>query len=261
MPTYDETIFGTPCWIDLTSTDLEAVKPFYTALFNWSFQDMGPDFGNYNIISVGEDVVGGSMQYNAGFMGPEPINAWSLYFATEDAAASVAQAEELGGKVTTPPMQVGDQGTMAEVTDPTGVSVGFWQPDQRRGFDRWGEHGFPGWFELHTREYDSATAFYRSLLNAEVGIEEMSDSMRYHTLRVHDREAAGIWDVTGVLPDDYPTQWNIYLVVDDTAATIAKAIQHGGTVMMQPEDTPYGRMATIQDPAGAIVNLNDRAEM
>lgn len=260
MPEYNEIRYGAPCWIDLTTTDLEKVKPFYGALFNWNFQDMGSEFGNYNIISVGEDVVGGAMQYNAEYMGPVPINAWSVYFATEDVESAITKAVELGGKGHTPAMQVGEQGTMGEISDPSGVVVGLWQPGQRKGFDRYGEHGFPGWFELHTRDFDAASAFYQAFLNAEIGVEEMSDSMRYHTLRVNDADVAGIWDISGVLPEEYPAQWNAYLVVDNVDASIELARTHGASVIMEPEDTPYGRMATIQDPTGAILNLNDQSE-
>lgn len=255
MPKHEETIMGTPCWVDLTSTDLEKTKPFYAALFGWNFDDTGPDFGHYNIISVGEDVVGGSMQYNADFMGPEPINTWSMYFATPDAIESVARAEGLGGATTTPPMQVGDQGTMAEATDPSGVAFGLWQPDQRKGFDKWGEHGFPGWFELHTREFDAASTFYSSLLGAELGSDEMSEDMRYHTLNVNGNPSAGIWDITGALPDEAPVGWNLYFIVDDTDVALATVRENGGTVLMEPEDTPHGRMSTVQDPAGAVFNI------
>lgn len=261
MPTVDNARYGYPCWIDLTTTDLEKARSFYAALFTWSFQDMGPEFGNYHLISIGNDVVGGAMQYNAEFMGPDPINAWSLYFATEDVDSSIAKAVELGGKSHTPTMQVGEQGTMGEILDPSGALVGLWQPGQRKGFDRYGEHGFPGWFELHTRDFNATTTFYRALFNAEIGIEEMSDSMRYHTLRVDGRDVAGIWDIVGVLPDDYPAEWNTYLIANDVDAALEVARTHGATVLMEPEDTPYGRMATIQDPAGAIFNLNDQSEL
>lgn len=255
MPKVEKTTFGTPCWIDLTSTDLEAVKPFYKALFNWSFLEMGPEFGNYNIISVGEDVVGGSMQYNADFMGPDPINSWNLYFATPDVETSSTRAVELGGSLNTPAMQVGDQGTMGEVKDPSGALVGLWKPDNRKGFDRFGEHGFPGWFELLTHDYDSATRFYSELFGAELGSEPMGDDMRYATLNIDGEPSAGIWDINGVLPDDAPTQWNIYLIVNDTDATIETAKANGGKVLMEPEDSPYGRMSTLADPAGATFNI------
>lgn len=255
MPRYEETIFGTPCWVDLTSTDLEEVKSFYTALFNWSFNDMGEEFGHYNIISVGDDVVGGSMQYNPEYMGPVPINAWSLYFATRDAEAAITKAVELGGKGITEAMRVGDQGMMAEASDPSGALVGLWQPENRKGFDRWGEHGFPGWFELHTRDFDGACTFYPDLLGTEISVEEIGDGMRYATLNVDGNATAGIFDIAGVMPEEVPTQWNIYLIVNDTDATLDKVRQNGGAVLTEPEDTPYGRMSTIQDQVGATFNV------
>lgn len=254
MPRYEESIFGTPCWIDLTTTELEQVKPFYSSLFNWDFWDIGPDFGNYHLISVGEDVVGGCIQYNAESMDPVPINAWSIYFATEDIEASITRAVELGGKGYTQAHEVGDQGTRGEVTDPSGALLGLWQPNQRKGIDRWGEHGFPGWFELHTRNLDAAGKFYTSLLGTELGTDSEGD-MSYHTLNVNGNAHAGIWDITGVLPNEYPARWNIYLISDDTDASLAIVRENGGNVLMEPEDTPHGRMSTVEDPAGATFNI------
>lgn len=261
MPKYEETIFGTPCWIDLTTADIESVRPFYTAIFGWSFQDMGPEFGNYNIISVGEDVVGGAMQYSAEFMGPEPINAWSLYFATADITESIRKVEELGGNITFPPMQVGDQGTNAEATDPGGVQFGLWQPDQRRGFDRWGEHGFPGWFELQTRRYDDVGPFYSKLLEADLVTETIGEGMRYGNLNVYDQSYAGIWDINGVMSENDPESWNIYLIVDDTDIATAAARENGGTVVSEPRDSDHGRMATLKDPTGSLFNIISAGEM
>lgn len=254
MPNVEQTVFGAPCWVDLTNVDLEGTKPFYNALFGWTFTNTGPEFGNYNIISVGEDVVGGAMQYNPEFMGPEPINAWSLFFATADMDASFKTASDKGGTAQVQ-HQVGDQGTMGTAIDPTGVGYGLWQPDRRQGYDRWGEHGFPGWFELHTRDFDSASRYYASVLGAELGTDESTQGMRYATLNIDGDAKAGIFDITGMLPDEAPTAWYIYFIVDDTDVAVATAREHGGAVIMDPEDSPYGRMATLQDPAGAVFNL------
>lgn len=261
MPKSEEVIFGAPCWVDMTSENLETVKPFYTALFGWEYEDSGEELGNYNIISVGEDVVGGAMQYHPDFMGPNPFSVWSVYFATENAEASLNKTVENGGSISVPAMEVPTQGTMGEGKDSTGSSFGVWQPDTRKGFDRWGEHGFPGWFELHTRDFDAASKFYSTLLGAELGGAEMSEGMRYHTLDFNGQPSAGIWDINGVLPDDAPTNWNVYFIVDDTDAAVVTAKEHGGTVLSEPEDTPHGRMSTLQDPAGAVFYVISGGEM
>ena len=47
MPTRDTTPAGAPCWIDLMTSDPAASKAFYGALFGWTSEDSGPEFGNY----------------------------------------------------------------------------------------------------------------------------------------------------------------------------------------------------------------------
>ena len=39
MPTVDSHTPGTICWVDLATTDLEAVTPFYLGLFGWEPYD------------------------------------------------------------------------------------------------------------------------------------------------------------------------------------------------------------------------------
>lgn len=251
MPKFEGPVSGAPCWVDLTVANMEGVKPFYNALFGWNFTDQGEQYGHYNIISVGDDVVGGAMQYVAEFMGPNEINDWSIYFASNDAAATLKAVEDNLGATVSPAMQVGDQGTMAVATDSTGTSFGIWQPDVRRGFDKWGEHGFPGWFELHTRDFDTATAFYGKVLGAEVNAEDMGGEGRYSTLNINGEPQAGILDAAQFMPDGASNFWAPYFIVDDTDAAIATANANGGSLLWGPEDSPYGRAAMLQDPSGA----------
>ena len=251
MPKFEGPVSGAPCWVDITVGNMEGVKPFYNALFGWEFTDQGEQYGHYNVISVGDDVVGGAMQYVAEYMGPDEINAWSIYFASDDAAAMLKAVEEYGGNTVSPAMQVGDQGTMAVATDSTGASFGIWQPDARRGYDKWGEHGFPGWFELHTRNFDTATGFYGTVLGAEVKAEDMGGDGRYSTLYINDEPQAGILDAAPFMPDGASNFWAPYFIVDDTDAAISTANGNGGALLWGPEDSPHGRAAMLQDPSGA----------
>jgi hypothetical protein len=43
--------------------------------------------------------------------------------------------------------------------------------------------------------------------------------------------------------------------VEDADVTVAKVKALGGSVVMDPTDTPYGRLATVTDPSGAEFKL------
>jgi len=48
----------------------------------------------------------------------------------------------------------------------------------------------------------------------------------------------------------------VYFSVDDVDAAAAKAVELGGTVLRDPEDTPFGRMADLTDATGAPFKLH-----
>jgi predicted enzyme related to lactoylglutathione lyase len=63
---------------------------------------------------------------------------------------------------------------------------------------------------------------------------------------------AGIMDASGFLPEGACGQWSVYFAVADADAAVAKTVELGGSVVMPPEDTPYGRLAVVADPNGAV---------
>jgi len=262
MPKVDGVTFGAPCWMDLSSSDVERAKTFYGALFGWSTTDTGDEFGNYNIVSKdGADIAG-----MAGKMpGMDMPDAWTIYFAARDLLATLEAVKQAGGQVMFDAMEIGDQGSMAIVADPSGAAVGLWQPNQRKGFELHGEHGAPAWHELLTRDFAAATAFYATVLGVELadmaGGEEAGPA--YKTINVDGSMHAGIMDAAeGILPDGVPSVWTIYWGVDDTDATAAKAQELGGSVLAPAADTPFGRFAMLADPTGAafsIISVGDDA--
>jgi hypothetical protein len=62
-------------------------------------------------------------------------------------------------------------------------------------------------------------------------------------------------DAASFLPEGEPSHWSIYWEVDDADATVAKVKALGGSVVLDAQDTPYGRLATVADPAGAQFKL------
>ncbi len=57
------------------------------------------------------------------------------------------------------------------------------------------------------------------------------------------------------MPEGVPAHWGIYWGVEDPDAFIARAQELGATVVQPAEDTPYGRMATLTDPTGAMFRI------
>ena len=248
MPTRENVPAGAPIWVDVMSTDVEVTRAFYCELFGWTAEDPLPEFGGYFNFRKGDALIAGGMAA----MEDAPANVWSVYLATEDSAKTLELAVAHGGQVSVSAMAVGDLGTMAVLSDSGGAMVGFWQPGEHKGFGILGEPGAPGWFELHTRDYPSAVSFYQDVFGWETRVEGDSAEFRYTTLTIGEEQYAGIMDASEFLPEAIPAHWSVYFGADDTDAALAKVVALGGAVVDPAMDTPYGRMATVSDPNGAV---------
>ena len=254
MTTRDSAPIGAPCWTDLWTSDVEGSRRFYSELFGWEAQEANPEFGGYFMFTRNGVPVAGGM----GDMPEAPAeNIWQIYLATDDIAKTVEAAESEGAQIISPPMAVADLGSQAILTDPTGAHLGAWQAVTFPGFTVLDEPGTPSWFELHTRDHAAAVAFYRSVFRWETNTVSDTDEFRYAVMRnpSGDGELAGIMDATPYLPDGAPAHWSAYWEVDDATATVAKVKALGGSVVDDAKDTPYGRLATVTDPAGAQFKL------
>ena len=116
--------------------------------------------------------------------------------------------------------------------------------------------GTPSYVELQTPDQQAARAFYGSLFGWEIGEVPLDDQGNvYLTPSKGGESVAGI---AGQMPEmsGHPAFWGVYLAVDDVDATAAKVEGAGGKVEAGPFDVmDLGRMAAIQDPTGARVNL------
>jgi predicted enzyme related to lactoylglutathione lyase len=244
---------GTPCWVELLTSDPGRSQEFYGRLFGWTVEDPGADYGGYKNFQLKGERVAGCMR-NDGEAGIPDL--WSVYLAVDDAEAAVARAAENGGQAMVPAMDVMTLGRMAVVVDPGGAVIGMWQPGDHRGFGFVGEPGAPSWFELHTRAYEPSLAFYRAVFGWHTRVESDSDEFRYSTVAVDDEQYAGVMDASGFLPEGVPAGWSVYFGVRDCDHSVSEVVSLGGEVVMKGEDTPYGRLATVTDPTGALFRLH-----
>ncbi|MBO0787287.1 MAG: VOC family protein [Actinobacteria bacterium] len=252
MPIRENPPAGAPCWADLMTSDAARSRGFYTELFGWTAEEAPAGAGGHVSFRSGGSLVAGCV---ASQSGPGRPDTWSVYLASADAGKTLTAAVASGGTVSVPATPVGGLGIMGYLTDAAGAAVGVWQPGQRQGFGRYGEAGAPSWFELHTRGYQDALAFYRDVFGWDTYVLSDTPEFRYTTLRHGEEWLAGVMDASGFLPEGVPSHWSVYFGVDNTDAALARAVSLGGAVVRDAEDTPYGRLATAADPQGARFKL------
>jgi uncharacterized protein len=107
-------------YIELTVTDLEQAKRFYSEAFGWRFNDYGPTYAGIQSPEGGSAEVGGlsaGQEVRAG--GPLVL----LFSADLD--GSVAAVEAAGGQVVNGPYEF-PGGRRFHFTDPSGNELGVW---------------------------------------------------------------------------------------------------------------------------------------
>ena len=197
MPARQGAPLGAPCWIDLSTSDVDRAKQFYGAVFGWSFEDAGPEYGGYVNASKDGPPVAGMIHNDPQWNTPD---AWSIYLHTADVKATFDAAIAAGATSWVEPMEVKGKGFMAVLTDPTGAHFGLWQPTGHQGHIA-GEAGAPVYFQLTTRDYGKALDFYREVFGWQTEVVADTDEFRYSTANFDGEAMIGVMDGTHDLAD------------------------------------------------------------
>ena len=114
---------GSPCWIDLATSDTAKAREFYGELFGWQFEAGSQElYGGYITASKDGQPVAGIMAKQEDQAGIP--DAWCTYLRTDDAAATAESVARHGGQTHMPPMDVPAQGVMAFFGDAGGADAG-----------------------------------------------------------------------------------------------------------------------------------------
>jgi uncharacterized protein len=239
---------GVPCWADLSTPDLPAAQAFYGAVLGWDFDEpAGAEYGGYVIAQVrGSSAAGlGPIQQ------PGMPAAWTLYVASDDVEATGAAITEHGGTLVLPPGQVGAMGSLLVGLDPTGAPFGVWQAGEHTGAGIVNEPGGLVWEDLRSPDPDRAASFYSGVFGWDTApMPEGGDGYRTFSLGGTAVALGGMGGMAG--HDDVPPHWLVYFAVADFDAATSAAEAGGGQVLGRALETPYGRMAALGDPAGAV---------
>jgi predicted enzyme related to lactoylglutathione lyase len=230
---------GTFSWAELATSDADAAKTFYTALFGWEYDDRPiPDGSVYSMAQRdGKSVA-------ALFGSSEPPH-WNCYVTVASVDAAAPQARELGGTVVADPFDVLDAGRMAVIADPAGAALCLWEPRDNIGAALVNAPGAMTWNDLVTTDPDGAAEFYGGLFGWTT--EEIPGSGGYRVIRNGGRSNGGIMRAANTPPQFIPYfgHEDLRRVVDDIGGL-------GGQVFNGPVQVPAGEFAVLGDPQGAV---------
>lgn len=241
---------GSPSWVDLGSPDPAEAARFYSGLFGWDVAEPEPDAGGYRMALLrGHPVAGLGPQHNT-----EIPPYWTTYISVTDVDTVVKAVRDNGGQVFLEPMDVFDAGRMAVFADAVGAPFSVWQPNKHSGSGLINEPGAMCWHELNTRDTATAKTFYPAVLGWSA-VDRDIDGVPYTEWKVADRTVAGMMRMDDRWPAEVPSHWMVYFAVENAEQAVARTEELGGTVVVPPTDTPYGRFAMLRDPHGAVFSV------
>jgi len=119
------------------------------------------------------------------------------------------------------------------------------------------EPGTFSWVDLGTTDAAAAKRFYGELFGWEAIDMPAGEGRTYTMFRLGGQDVAGGYEqdeqerAAGV-----PPHWSSYVTVEDVGAAAGAVPDAGGVVVAPPFDVlDSGRMAVVQDPAGAVLSL------
>ncbi len=248
MTTTQKKLPGAVSWVDLMTSDIADARKFYGKLFGWEVEQGGPETGGYGMATLRGNRIAGMMQKTPDMQ--QMPTAWTVYFATDDADRTCAAIREFGGQVTIEPMDVMEEGRMAVASEPTGGVFGLWQAKKHGGMDLVDQPGSFAWTELNTRDMKRSSDFLVKVFGYQT---RKMEGMEYTVLKLGDQDVGGVMQMTEQhFPPEVPPHWVVYFATADTDAATRQATEMGGKVMAPPFDSPYGRIAVLQDPQGGV---------
>lgn len=251
MPEMSEYPPGAPCWVDTTSPDPTAQRRFYAGIFGWSYAIGPPETGPYALCLVDDLAVAGIGIAQEGV----PTRAWNTYLAVSDADEACQAVEAAGGSVTVDPTDVMDQGRLALVAEPTGATFGLWEAGEHIGARRVAEHGAMVWHELVSPRPDESAEFMAHAFGYTYDVIETPHGTPYRVSKLDEQVVGGVMALTDAWPQGTTAHWLCYFMVDDTDEAVHGAMAAGGGVNITPFNTPYGRIALLSDPVGAVFGV------
>jgi len=240
-------------WFDLVTDNLPAARAFYRDVFGWNFREVVDAPAGYTVIENGKDKMGGMLEM------ARPPNArvgarWVPLISVVSPEAAAQVVKSRGGSVLVAPKTISGRGTHAVFRDPQGAVFGVLASSGGDPADDPIVDGDVYWLDLFTPDPPAAASFYADVAGYEVGQGKTRIGLtRWYLVNGSVARA-------GILQQPKASQqapaWLPYILVEDVAATVERAVRAGGRVVVAPNPNRLnGNLAVIADPNGGVIGV------
>ena len=234
---------GEIVWIDLVTNDAKASKKFFKDLLGWSYEG----YGAYDMALSGTKPVTGILRDEELLKGAK-TSYWVMSASVNNVAETVKKVTALGGEVLSEPLEISGRGTVALVQDKQGAVFSILHNssgDPKASAPRNGEWM---WAELWTSDPQAAVSFYTDVLSITAKPYSDNEVENYFILKGDTYEFAAITEIP--VKNEAPI-WIPVLRVADSEATAKKAVELGGSILINPVEISGNKVALIATPTGA----------
>ena len=245
-------------WYELTTTDVEAAKAFYTEVMGWSAQDLSVPGRPYVLFFAGKAVVSGLMELPEGARTTGEKPCWVGYVRVDDVDAAADRIRRLGGAVHVPPTDIPDICRFSVFADPQTATLALLKPlsadpGQPAGMDA---PGRVGWHELLAADGEKAFAFYGELLGWQKADADVGPTGTYQLFSAGGQTIGGMFTKPPMVPVPF---WLYYFNIGDVDAAAKRVTAAGGRILDGPLDLPGGDAIVLcTDPQGAMFALQGK---
>lgn len=239
---------GAPCWPTLGTGDEQRARAFYGEVLGWEFVDAGVRLHDWTLATAGGGTVAG-----VGAVRSTGSSEWVLAFAVDDLGAAAAAIVNAGGQLQQPGHDVLAGAARSAVgRDPGGQRFALLEAGTFAGVDVVNAPGALVWEDGVSDDPEAARAFYREVFGWKYVAEPRAGTA--YTLFGPGGGGAP-WGGLGGNPAGSPPYWCLWFGVESVEAAVDTVVRLGGGVLGGPEDGPWGRVARVQDPEGAVFGV------
>jgi predicted enzyme related to lactoylglutathione lyase len=255
MNASSEGAYGRFAWYELTTTDVQSARSFYTKVIGWDVLDASAPGRPYMLFTAGPALVGGLLLLTRQARETGARSGWIGYVEVNDVDATADRVSKLGGLVHVQPTDVPDVSRFCIFADPQTARLAAlkWRRPAQGQSPALGARGHVCWHELLAAKGDKALDFYVDLFGWRRAETETAEFGTYQMFSASGQTIGGVISKPAAITTPF---WLYYFLIDDVGAAARRVKEAGGRILHGPVELSGGSsIVQCADPQGAVFAL------